>query len=1069
MRGVRPHERTANPPQARIRGLRGPKESHRRHARHFNQKMMHIIQINLQRSATAQSLLQQTSAERGAHVLIVSEPNWLPANDDRWVCSTDGSCAVALTSAADFVPDAKGSGRGFAWLQGKGLRIYSCYNSRNDTADNYAAFLDDIHQSAMECDAQTHLLICGDFNAWSHEWGSARNDQRGDQLSDLAASLNLSTENTGTTSTYRRINAESVIDVTFSRLLAPVVLRGWRVLEEVESASDHRYIEFTIDTTRDGEGNDVNPSRGWSVRQLDPPALASHLANTAQPNFNDSTTASQAADQLIEYLASACDSCMPPRVSPRAGRRQVHWWSKDLAALRQTTIKLRRALQRAARRHGHPDFTDAPRAAYTAKRKELRNAIRDAQAKSWSDLCAAVDSDPWGLPYRVVTKRIGRRRPGAEARGREMEIVDRLFPNLPPTDWTLSPLPNDNDDNDYRLPPEFTPVELAEACRRLPSGKATGPDGIPNELLKKVFNFRPRALLDAFNACLTNNTFPVRWKQARLVLLHKGPGKPLADPSSYRPLCMLDSSGKLLERLLLSRLDDHLDRTGRRSPNQYGFRRGRSTEDAIGRLLEAAQGAAIGAVQHRDICVAISLDVRNAFNTAPWSLIDSALRDKRVPRYLIGMIRSYLQDRSIQVGDNLLRRNMTCGVPQGSVLGPALWNIFYDRLLELEMPPMVQLVAFADDVCVLGIARTGQAATALLNPALDIVSAWIRHNGLHLAPQKSEAVVLTTKNKFTNPELLVDGHAIPVGRSMKYLGVEVDTRLLFTRHVEQASRRATEAALAIGRLMPNIGGPSQAKRALLASVVNSKMLYASPVWAARATKTAKNRAELARAQRRIALRIIRSYRTVSACASSLLSELAPADLLANERARIRLRLDDTNEDTSTPEIKKQEKAITTAAWQARWDRSPNGRWTHRLIPDVGRWLSKPSLNLTFHLTQALTGHGCFRGYLQRMNRAVDSYCFYCMDPEDTVEHTLFVCPRWEDDRARMTEILRRPPAPEDIEEILCGPRRELLPDDPAVRTRLLTQALATRLELIAMIESILSVKEEDEREDQANA
>jgi len=170
---------------------------------------------------------------------------------------------------------------------------------------------------------------------------------------------------------------------------------------------------------------------------------------------------------------------------------------------------------------------------------------------------------------------------------------------------------------------------------------------------------------------------------------------------------MLDSSGKLLERLLLSRLEEHLDRTGRRSPNQYGFRRGRSTEDAIGRLLEAAHGAAIGAVQHRDICVAISLDVRNAFNTAPWPLINSALRDKKVPHYLIGMIRSYLQNRSIQVGENLLRRNMTCGVPQGSVLGPALWNIFYDHLLDLEMPPMVQLVAFADDVCVLGIARTG--------------------------------------------------------------------------------------------------------------------------------------------------------------------------------------------------------------------------------------------------------------------------------------------------------------------------------------------------------------------------
>ncbi|XP_060874648.1 uncharacterized protein LOC132948261 [Metopolophium dirhodum] len=99
---------------------------------------------------------------------------------------------------------------------------------------------------------------------------------------------------------------------------------------------------------------------------------------------------------------------------------------------------------------------------------------------------------------------------------------------------------------------------------------------------------------------------------------------------------------------------------------------------------------------------------------------------------------------------------------------------------------------------------------------------------------------------------------------MRYLGVELDTRLSFTKHVQQASLKASQSALAIGRLMPNIGGPSQSKRALLGSVANSKMLYASPVWAARGTKTAKNRLAMARAQRTVALRTIRAYCTVSA-------------------------------------------------------------------------------------------------------------------------------------------------------------------------------------------------------------
>ncbi|KAL4108114.1 hypothetical protein QTP88_018366 [Uroleucon formosanum] len=390
----------------------------------------------------------------------------------------------------------------------------------------------------------------------------------------------------------------------------------------------------------------------------------------------------------------------------------------------------------------------------------------------FSDLCRSVDFDPWGLPYKVVTKRIGRRRPGIEARGMESEIADHLFPNPPATDWALEPHPPETAEDE--TVEDFTLAELAQACKRLPP------------------------------------------------------------------------------------------------------------------------------------------DVKNAFNTAPWKKVDNALRAKNVPSYLVKMIRSYLQDRSILVGETLHRRSTTCGVPQGSVLGPALWNVFYDDLLDMETPLGVQLVAFADDVCVIGIARTGEASATLLNPVLAKVSAWMEQNGLKLAPTKTEAVVLTRKNKYDNPELLVEGHVIPIKQSMRYLGVEIDTRLSFTKHIQQASRKATDSATAIARLMPNIGGPSQSKRALLGTVANSKMLYASPTWAVRGTKTAKNRAELARAQRTVALRITRAYRTVSGDASSVLASMLPADMLATERARVRVRLDDQT-DVAPSTVKNQERIISIAA------------------------------------------------------------------------------------------------------------------------------------------------------------
>jgi len=148
----------------------------------------------------------------------------------------------------------------------------------------------------------------------------------------------------------------------------------------------------------------------------------------------------------------------------------------------------------------------------------LSNAIRAAQARSWADLCRAVDDDPWGLPYRVVTKKIARKRLGIEARGRGDPIANHLFPALPETDWTQeSPL---SDEPGHQPADPFTLEELRDACLRLPAGKATGPDGIPNEVILRISRSVPRALLRTFNHCLSRIEFPTRWKTARLVLLY---------------------------------------------------------------------------------------------------------------------------------------------------------------------------------------------------------------------------------------------------------------------------------------------------------------------------------------------------------------------------------------------------------------------------------------------------------------------------------------------------------------------------------------------------------------------
>lgn len=131
--------------------------------------------------------------------------------------------------------------------------------------------------------------------------------------------------------------------------------------------------------------------------------------------------------------------------------------------------------------------------------------------------------------------------------------------------------------------------------------------------------------------------------------------------------------------------------------------------------------------------------------------------------------------------------------------------------VSLDNPPGVKLVAFADDVALLATARTGGELANVINLALDRVSAWMRLSGLQIAPNKSEAIMLTRKWCFEEPRISIDGHEIVFKPSVRYLGVELDRRLTFTRHVKKVVSSATSVATAIGRLMPNIGGPGTAE------------------------------------------------------------------------------------------------------------------------------------------------------------------------------------------------------------------------------------------------------------------
>lgn len=1016
--------------------------------------MASIIQANLRRGYMALAMLQQFSREQASEILLVSEPPPDAATRLGWHVSRDGGAAIILDPPPR-LPPTSGSGRGFVWVKLGGAIIVSCYFSPRFSPRRFTRRLQALEATLNRISGPTdRILLAGDLNAKATAWGAPDNDAKGNILLDFAIANGFAIENRGNKPTYRDTKGgTSHIDVTLTRRWAS---RGWRVRDDAFAYSDHHFITYVLETPN-LEPLPHTPSIVWCRRKIEYDKLFKYVSEQI-------ATPISTHQQLHDTLTGASDACMP-RHRPAKNRRSMYWWGENIAEARRECIRAYRRLKRRIRERGTTG-AQAERTIYRDKKKELRNLIRKSKEKAWGEVCMAVENDPWGLPYKIVTgKLLGRTAPRHNFEpDHEYNIASELFPQQPPTNWADHPLPPVVEE-----PTPFSIAEVIMAARRLPSGKAAGPDGIIPEILKAIAIHKPEIILQTFNSILTSGSFPRAWKEARLVLLHKGGDRDPGDPSSFRPISVINTEAKLMERLILNRLDAHLDSTANgRSDNQFGFRRGRSTLDALERVRETAGWTNRGPPQHRDLCALVLFDVRNAFNTLPWRAIDRALEHKRTPLYLRGLIRSYLMDRVLRARSGVV--DLTGGVPQGSVLGPTLWNIVYDELLDMPTEPGTRLIGFADDLALVTTARDPENLENIMNRTIRDIDRWMTDKGLQIVPSKTKAIILTRKKVPPTLSLLLRGQTIPVEKEARYLGVTLDTRMSFLSHIDKAANNTRGTIAALSKLMPNVGGPSNNKRRLLMSVANSRLLYAAPIWADSVSKCNKGREAILGAQRIAAIRIIRSYKTVSRVAALALADTPPANLLVIEEARVRDRIT-SNSDLTRSKVRLEERQRTINAWCALWRADPSSaRVTKKLLPDLRRWLNRPrEVVTTYHLTQLLTGHGCFGAYLARIGRVPSPRCPYCGDPDDTVFHTFFDCHIWEDSRAPTVVLLGQPVVPEMVQTLLCGPPN--LPTSPfynrawppVVGTPLL------RTHFLDMVENILTRKEADERGVQADA
>lgn len=393
---------------------------------------------------------------------------------------------------------------------------------------------------------------------------------------------------------------------------------------------------------------------------------------------------------------------------------------------------------------------------------------------------------------------------------RSVEHIDQSIPD-PHYDWLVRP------------------KDVTKILSCMKTKKAPGHDRIRNCHLKHLPRKAVIVLAKIFSACLKLCYFPSCWKQAIVVGVPK-PKKDNTMPSNYRPISLLPTISKVFERIILGKIEQHIENHPIIPNEQFGFKRGHSTCHQLVRLVnEIRTGFTL-----KKSSGLVLLDVEKAYDSVWQEAILHKMSQAEFPLYILKLIRSYLLNRSFRVSVNGFLsedKPVPFGVPQGSVLSPTLFNIFTADIIKVDG---VTYYLFADDTGFVATDMDPEMVICKLQHAQNELEKYYERWKIKLNPNKSQVMFFTRRRSpryLPQREISVNGHAIEWSNNVQYLGLNLDKKLTFGFHIEESLRKFDKLTKTFYPLVNRRSRLDNGTKVLLyKTVFRPTVTYGFPAW-----------------------------------------------------------------------------------------------------------------------------------------------------------------------------------------------------------------------------------------------